>query len=217
MENLKPNIRELVLKHGLSYPSNEELIMLILGKGSKYCSIQSLSKKISMVINKSDYYEIIEKLLSIKGIGESKALSIAAALELGKRKNSHKNVIIKSPSDVVPFLKTFSMEKKEHFICVSLNGGHEIIQIRVISIGTINKTIVHPREIFCEALKENAAGIIVCHNHPSGNVEPSKEDVETTEKLIQASDIIGIPILDHIIIDKNSYFSFLEHGLLFTE
>lgn len=91
------------------------------------------------------------------------------------------------------------------------------MQIRVASVGTINRTLVHPREIFSEALVENAAAMIVCHNHPSGSCEPSREDVETTQTLIEASRIIGISLLDHIILDRDSYFSFLEHGLLFTQ
>ena len=217
MKITKPNIRELVLKHGITFPSNEELIMLILGSGSGENSIKSISKKVSTILYDSAENEIVENLMKIKGMGSSKSLAIAAAIELGRRRNCHKNAVIKCPRDVVPFLKNYSMRTKEHFICVTLNGGHEIIQIRVIAVGTLNKTLVHPREIFSDALKENAASIIVCHNHPSGNVEPSDEDIQTTKNLIKAAKLIGIPLLDHIIIDKNSYFSFLEHELLFTE
>ncbi|MBR7064382.1 MAG: hypothetical protein IKI31_04480, partial [Treponema sp.] len=103
-----------------------------------------------------------------------------------------------------------------HFVCVSLNGGHEILQIRVVTVGTINRTLVHPREVFSEALVENAAALIVCHNHPSGSCEPSEEDILATQNLIDASKIIGISLLDHIIINRDSYFSFLEHNLLFN-
>lgn len=191
--------------------------MLILGTGTKDNSLKSISKKVSTILYDSDEDEIVENLMKIKGIGSGKSLAIAAAVELGRRRNCHKNAVIKCPKDIVPFLKTYSMRTKEHFICVTLNGGHEIIQIRVVSVGTLNKTIVHPREIFSDALKENAASIIVCHNHPSGNVNPSDEDISTTKNLIKVSELIGIPLLDHIIIDKNSYFSFLEHELLFTE
>ena len=154
MKITKPNIRELVLKHGITFPSNEELIMLILGSGSGENSIKSISKKVSTILYDSAENEIVENLMKIKGMGSSKSLAIAAAIELGRRRNCHKNAVIKCPRDVVPFLKNYSMRTKEHFICVTLNGGHEIIQIRVVSVGTLNKTIVHPREIFSDALKE---------------------------------------------------------------
>ncbi len=214
--NLKPNIRELTLKHGISYPTDEELVMMILGSGTKAVPIERLARSVVDVVNTSNAEDLNEHLTAIKGLGQSKALAIRAAIEFGRRRNSFKNAIVKSPKDIIPFIKHYSMQSREHFICVSLTGGHEIIQIRVASIGTVNRTIVHPREVFTEALTENAAAIIVCHNHPSGSCEPSPEDIKTTGILIRAADILGIPLLDHIIINRNSYFSFLENKLLFT-
>ena len=214
--NLKPNIRELTLKHGISYPTDEELVMMILGSGTKAVPVERLARNVVDVVNTSNAEDLNKHLTDIKGLGQSKALAIRAAIEFGRRRNSFKNAIVKSPKDIIPFIKHYSMQSREHFICVSLTGGHEIIQIRVASIGTVNRTIVHPREVFTEALMENAAAIIVCHNHPSGSCEPSSEDIKTTGILIRAADILGIPLLDHIIINRNSYFSFLEHKLLFT-
>ena len=106
------------------------------------------------------------------------------------------------------------MQNQEHFLCITLNGGHEILQIRVVSVGTINQTIVHPREIFSEALIQNAAAIIVAHNHPSGNCQPSDQDIKTTQTLLQCSDFLGINLLDHIIFSRTSYYSFIEHNML---
>ena len=145
------------------------------------------------------------------------ALAVAAAIEFGRRKNCHNTAKIINPRDVVPFVRSYSMYQKEYFLTVTLNGGHEVIQIRVASVGTVSKAIVHPREIFSEAIKENAAAIIVCHNHPSGNCTPSDEDIKTTSVLMEAADILGIALLDHVIFDKTSYFSFVENGLLFNQ
>ncbi len=213
----KPNIREITLQKGLSYPSNEELIMLILGNGQKGCPIEELAEKIIKILNTAEPCDLVEKLRKIKGVGNSRALAVAAALELGRRKTQHLKALIMKPSDIIPYVKHYSIESKEHFICITLSGAHEIIQIHVTSIGTINKTLVHPREIFSYAIKENAAAIILCHNHPSGKVEPSEEDIESTELLREASVLLGITLLDHIIIGGDSYFSFLEHNLLMTD
>ena len=216
MSNFKPNVRELTMKHGLSYPSDTELVMMILGSGTKDISVTQLSKSVVNKIYESNNDDIIQNLLSIRGMGKGKALAIAAAIEFGRRRNCHHNAKIINPCDVIPFVRSYSLNSQEHFICITLNGGHEIMQVRVVSVGTIDKTIVHPRELFSEALKENAAAIIVCHNHPSGDCRPSEEDIVTTETLIEASHILGIALLDHIIFDKTNYFSFVEHGLLFA-
>jgi DNA repair protein RadC len=215
--NDKPDVREQVLKHGLNYPSDEELVMLILGSGTKRQPVRKLSHAVICALYEAGTDNIIQKLSSIRGIGKSKSLQVAAALELGRRRSVHLHSVIRQPKDVVPFIRNYSVLHKEHFICVTLNGGHEILKIRVASVGTINRTLVHPREVFSEALIENAAAMIVCHNHPSGTCEPSEDDIETTQTLIAASRIIGITLLDHIVLDRDSYFSFLEHNLLFND
>ena len=215
--NNKPDIREKALRFGLGYPLDYELVMLILGAGNRQMSVETMSKKIVDVLDCSSNDDMVERLLKMKGIGQSKALAIAAAIELGKRRTCHLGAHIKSPCDVIPFVNHYAMNDKEHFLAVTLNGGHNIIQIHVVSVGTTNRTIIHPREVFGEAIRENATAIILCHNHPSGHTYPSPEDIETTNNLIEASKIIGIPVLDHIIIDCNSYFSFKEHGLLLDE
>ena len=212
--NNKPDIREKALRFGLGYPLDYELVMLILGTGNRQMSVEAMSKKIVEALDCSNSDDMVENLLKLKGIGQGKALAVAAAIELGKRRTCHLGAHIKSPGDVIPFVNHYAMNGKEHFLAVTLNGGHNIIQIHVVSIGTTNSAVAHPREVFSEAIRENASAIILCHNHPSGQVEPSQEDIECTKKLLEASEIIGIPVLDHIIIDCNSYFSFLENGLL---
>lgn len=213
----KPDVRELVLKRGMTFPSDEELVMLILGSGNSQKSVRELAKDVVEVLYGTNSEDVVKKLCEIQGMGAGKSLAVAAALELGRRRSGHLQAVIKHPSDIVPFVQNYSMQKKEHFLCITLNGGHEIMQIRVVSVGTLNKTLVHPREIFSEALTQNAAAIIVCHNHPSGNCAPSEDDITTTEMLLSASEIIGIALLDHIIISCDSYFSFVENGLVFGQ
>lgn len=190
---------------------------MILGTGTKVESVAKLSQKVSKAIYSSNQEDLLSNLMKIRGMGQGKALSVIAALELGRRKNSFHNAKIKHPSDLIPFIRNYSMEKREFFLVVTLNGSHEIIQIRIASMGTADKAMIHPREIFSEAMKENASGIIICHNHPSGNCNPSKDDIETTRQIINASHIIGIELLDHIIFTQNEYYSFVEHDLLFND
>ena len=210
----KPDVREKVMEHGFSFLFDEELVMLILGSGTKGMPIELMAEKIIGVLDDSDETKIVENLLTLKGVGRGKALAIAAGLELGRRRSCHLRAPVKKPCDIVPFLKNYAVSEKEHFLLVTLNGGHEIIQIHVVSVGTLNRTLIHPREVFSVAIKENAAAIIVSHNHPSGNCEPSKEDLAVTETLEKVSLIMGIELLDHVIVSRETYFSFRENKLL---
>lgn len=209
--------REKAMERGVGALFDSELISLILGTGTKELPLAALSEKIIDVLDESESETLVGKLLRLKGIGSGKALAVAAALELGKRRSSHLKAPIATPRDLIPFVRNYAVSSKEHFIVVTLNGGHEIIQIHVTSVGTLNRSLVHAREVFSEAIQENAAAIILCHNHPSENCRPSEDDIQTTRMLIKASSVIGIPILDHIIIDCEGYFSFMENRILFTE
>ena len=124
------------------------------------------------------------------------------------------SVKVSCPADSYAALKRFTRKRQEHFIVLTLDGSHSIIGIRIVSIGLVNRTVVHSREVFTWAIKDNSVAIILAHNHPSGKVDPSPEDREITQRLVQAGQIVGIEVLDHLIISKLGYFSFLEHGLL---
>jgi DNA repair protein RadC len=134
---------------------------------------------------------------------------------LGRRLNGHLSVQIRGPKDLIPLVQHYAMQPQEHFLSISLNGAHEILQIRVVGVGGLNRTMIQPREIFVDALKERACAIILCHNHPSNSCKPSDEDVETTRQLLEAAGYIGISILDHIIVTKSGYYSFRESHELF--
>jgi DNA repair protein RadC len=213
-DKIKPSVREIAMEHGLSFLFNEELVMLILGTGTSCMPVEVMAEKIVEVLDDSDPADVVDNLLRLKGVGQGKALAVAAALELGKRRSSHLCAPIKSSSDVVPYVQNYAVSKKEHFLLLTLNGSHEIIQIHVVSIGTLNRTLIHPREIYGTAMREDAAAIIVCHNHPSGNCQPSEEDIDVTHNLERVGEIMGIELLDHIIVCRESYYSFLDNKML---
>ena len=213
----KLEIRELTMQHGLSYPTDEELIMLILGSGTKNLPVRELAKEVMGKIMRSNGDNLVKNLMQINGMGRSKALIIAAALELGKRINRNPEGAMESPGDLIPYIKSYGIQKQEHFLCVSLNGAKEIISIRVVCTGSGNMAVVKPSDVFSEPLKEHAAAVVISHNHPSGLLLPSKEDILTTARLSQAASILGISLLDHIILTKNDYYSFLEHEIMSEE
>lgn len=214
MKQNRYQIRELTLENGISFPSDEELIMLILGSGTKTFPIDKLSKKILSVLMSNNSENIIKELMKLNGVKENKALTIAASIELGRRLSRTPQVVLTEPKDIIPFIQNYAMQSQEHFLCVNLNGAREIISIRVVCVGSGNMAILRPSEIFKSAIKENASAIVISHNHPSGNPTPSKDDVATTNSLIEAAKILGIALLDHIIIAQSSYFSFLEHDMI---
>jgi DNA repair protein RadC len=135
-------------------------------------------------------------------------------LELGRRLFGVREIKVSSPGDVWPLVSHWSDRKQERFICCSLNGAHELIAMRVVSIGLVNRTVVHPREVYADPITDRACAVIVAHNHPSGRLDPSPEDREITKRLKEAADTLGIALLDHIVFSSEGYFSFVEHGLL---
>lgn len=213
----KPEVREKVLSYGIDKVTDIELLMALLGNGKKDMPVAKLSEKVLEVLNSRDRKELKEALLKIDGMGPSKTALILSALEFGKRFSSKPKAKIRSVTDVVPILQIYTFRKQEHFVCVTLNGAYEVMNIYVISIGSLNKTVIHPREVFTVAIAERAAAIIVAHNHPSGNLEPSTADFECTKRILDSSKILGIPLLDHLIISKDGYFSFYENTDLFSK
>jgi len=129
-------------------------------------------------------------------------------------RKAKETVKVTNPEDIFQALTRYQRKRKENFLVLTLNGANEIISIRIISIGIVNRSIVHPREVFIEAIKDNAAAIIVAHNHPSGNTDPSEEDREVTRRLAEAGKVLGINVLDHVVFGTHGYYSFLEKGEL---
>ena len=216
MAHEKPNARERLIKYGAENLSTQELMMVLLGSGTEKMPIRQLSQKVLDMLETCPKDALINNLITIEGIGETKASLISAVIEMGSRLNSGCGSKICKPLDIIPYIKHISLEKQEHFLCISLNGAHDILTVRKISVGTLNRCLIHPREVFSDALKERAAAIILAHNHPSQNIEPSQNDIEVTQQLYDVSKIVGIHLLDHLIICTNDYYSFAENGLIFN-
>lgn len=209
--------RERLKEVGVENLSNEELISIILKTGTKDTSVKILSNKILKEINNiKDLQNIsINKLTNIKGVGEVKALSLIASLELGKRvyltKLEKDKLKVKNSKIVYEYYKNkFIYAKQEMFCVMFLDTKKNLIEEKMIFLGTLNASSVHAREIFKEAIKYSSAAIICVHNHPSGDSTPSLKDIETTTKLKQIGKLIGIEVIDHIIIGNNNYYSFYE-------
>jgi len=206
--------REKLKKKGAGSLSNTELLAVLLNSGTRKIGVIRLAQSVKEVIDRSSPEELFESLMKLKGMGEAKSLSICAAMEFTKRKIQPSSRKVKTPHDVFSWLKPFGDKKQEHFIVITLNGGNEIINSRVVTVGLLNSSQIHPREVFADAIVERAASLILAHNHPSGNCDPSSEDIAVTRKLSSAGEILGVSVLDHIIFSENGFKSFLEQGLL---
>lgn len=214
IEKNKPDIRERIQLKGPKSLSDHELIALLLRTGTKENPVLSLAKQVVTILENPNADIQFESLKHVDGMGESKAGTVIAALELGRRFSGTIHKRICNAADVFPLVQHYADRKQEQFLCVSLNGAHEVLGIRVVSVGILNKTIVHPREVFGDPITDRAAAIIVCHNHPSGQLEPSEEDRNITRRLSHAGELLGIALLDHLILSpRGGYFSFIEAGL----
>lgn len=206
-KTIKPDFRERIIEKGVETLSDKELIAVLLRTGVKGCSVSVLAEKVKKAISATEKRDLPFVLAAFPGIGKEKQAVILSALELGRRFYGSPGQIIKTAKDVYEVLRHYAFENQEHFICIALNGAHEILEVRVVSIGTVNKTLVHPREVFSSPLKLRSAAIIISHNHPSGQLSPSQEDIQLTLKLKEAGELLGIPVLDHVIISKKGFYS----------
>jgi DNA repair protein RadC len=207
--------REKIAKKGVSVLSDNELIEVILGRGTKDNDVRQISKEITALIQRSPHSLNYDELRAIKGIGPSKASQILASYELGRRTFKTGEIMkITKPEDILPLIAEYRLKRQEHFICLSLNGAGEVLGNRVITVGLLNHSLVHPREVFADAITDRAASIICVHNHPSGSLEPSSQDIAITNQLREAGSLIGIQLIDHIIVTKNGHTSMREKGLL---
>ena len=211
----KPDFRERLLKFGAKKLADEELIGILLRTGTVKKSLAVLAKDVMNVLDQSKEENVQMHLAALSGMGETKLCTILAALELGRRFFCVGDSKITSPKKLVPFLMHYAVRKQETFVCASLSAANEVLAIRVVSLGTVNRTLVHPRELFADPITDRASSLIIAHNHPSGNLEPSAEDILLTKRLVSCGDLLGIAILDHIILNKNGeFFSMMEHGML---
>lgn len=217
-EEMRP--REKMLNSGEHNLTEEELLAIILGSGNKEMSALQLARE--LLVHFKGLRQIkeasLEELISSqKGIGTAKAIAVKAAMELGRRSALHMNnkILIQSPEDVKSLLmEDMRYYDREHFRVLYLDRKGGLLTSEDISIGGLHSSLVHPREVFKTAVKRSASSLILVHNHPSGDPKPSKEDIEVTERLLEAGKVMGIEILDHIIIGEGVYFSLKAKGLI---
>ncbi len=211
---------EKLASYGRQTLSNSELLAILIGSGTKKKNAIQLADEIlhKKHTSKSLLYTDIEQLVKIDGIGLSKASRIVAGLELGKRLSKidkMERISLTNPDSVAEYLfEHFRDSYKEEFVVLLLDTKNRIISIKTISQGTINQTLVHPREVFRDAIMHNANSIMISHNHPSGDPTASHEDILITDRLVKVGEYVGIKVLDHIVIGDNKYISFREKGLI---
>ncbi len=213
--------REKLARYGANSLSNTELVAIIIRTGYKEETAIDLAQRILSIDKEGIVYlsnVTLEELIKIKGIGKCKAAQILAAVELGKRISTYvadEKIKVNSPNTILNLLmEEMRHLKKEHFKTIILDTKNQVISIENISVGNLNQSIVHPREVFNLAIKKSANSVILVHNHPSGDPTPSLEDVNVTNRLVEAGNIVGIKVLDHIIIGDNKYISFKEKNLI---
>lgn len=212
--------RERFLQDGPQSLANQELLAILLRTGTKENSVLQLANQLLTTFEGLRLLKeaSVEELMNIKGIGEAKAIQLLAAVELGRRihqLNHPERYVIRSPEDGANYcMEDMRFLMQEHFVCLYLNTKNQVLHKRTVFIGSLNASIVHPREVFKEAFRRSAASIICLHNHPSGDPSPSKEDIEVTKRLVECGKIIGIDVLDHLIIGEHKYVSLKEKGYI---
>lgn len=206
--------REKLEKKGARALSDLELLAVLLGSGIQGKDVFAVARDI-LKLAQGDFDNInLEKLRNIEGVGLAKACQIMAAIEFSKRFLVKEGIKVKNIDDVVKLVEELKTKKQEYFLSLTLDGASYLIQKRTVFIGTLNHSIVHPREVFADAISDRAAGIIFVHNHPSGNIDPSKEDIAITNRLLEVGKMVGIEVIDHVIVGKDGCFSFQAEGML---
>lgn len=196
--------REKMLARGEDALSNNELLQIMVGSGMPGADVMQISEQILTVMEAKNGLPTLDDLLKIRGVGQASAAKLMAGLKLTERFN-HTGKQVMDEDDVLELLSDIRRKKQEHFVVITLDGAQRVIERRIISMGTLNASLVHPREVFADAITDRAAGIIVAHNHPGGSLEPSGPDMVVTKRLRAAGELLGIKLLDHIIVTADAH------------
>lgn len=205
--------REKLREKGAAALTDEELVAAILGMGTAGIDVRTMSRQVAALISEHRDAISLDHLLAVPGMGLAKGGQILSGFELARRHLIKDSFKISSAEDVLPLLADIREKSQEHFVCISLNGANEVIEKRIVTIGLLDRSLVHPRDVYADVLTDRAAAVIFAHNHPSGDLQPSEADLKTQEQLVQAAKILGIRVLDHVIVSKKGYFSFQEAGI----
>jgi DNA repair protein RadC len=206
--------REKLREKGAAALTDEELVAAILGMGTAGVDVRSLARQVAGLIREHKADLTLDHLQAVSGMGLAKAAQILSAFELARRYLLKDTVRITVSQDVLPLVADIAGKQQEYFVCISLNGANEVIEKRVVTIGLLDKSPIHPREVFADVIADRAAAVIFAHNHPSGDLQPSEADRHTHEQLTEAAKILGIRVLDHVIVTRKGYFGFQENGLI---
>lgn len=203
-----------MLAKGARSLTDVELLAILLGTGGRGTNVLQLAADILPLVDQRNGNLQPDDLLSVRGLGTAKACLIAAAYEFARRRIRPHGVRVSQSADIMPLVSHLAGRLQEHFVSISLNGANEVIACRVLTIGLVNATQIHPREVYSESITDRASSIIVAHNHPSGNLTPSDEDKNITARLKAAGELLGVPLLDHVIFGAKGWFSFRDQGWL---
>jgi len=217
LKDIPPELRprEKLLRAGAENLSEEELLAVILGSGTKGSDVLKIAKEIVEMGWEELEKKSIEELLRIKGLGLVKALQVKALIELSKRiRKKSKGVFIRNPTEAVEFLRDKFSERKESLIALYLDLSNRLMDFEVVAVGSVNRVFSSPKDVLFKAVKLSANGIIIAHNHPQGTAHPSEEDINFTERMKRACELLGFELLDHIIYSEEGHFSFREEGIL---
>ena len=206
--------REKLRERGSAALTDEELVAAIIGMGSAGADVRTMSRNVVALIQNYQAALTLEKLMSVPGMGLAKSGQILSAFELARRYLLSESTKIECAEDVLPLLSDIRNKPQEHFVSITLNGANEVIQKRIVTVGLLDKSLVHPRDVFADVITDRAAAVIFAHNHPSGDLQPSAEDLKSQTRLVEAATILGIRVLDHLIVGRRGYFSFEESGLV---
>jgi len=205
--------RERLIRLGPQSLSDEELLSIILVSGIHGKNVTLLARELLSKLEAEKKLPTVSELCGLSGLGVSKACTVSAMLEFGRRKWAS-GQRIRHPEDIHDIIRHHADRRQEKFISISLNGAHEVLAVRIVTIGLVNRTIIHPREVLADPIQDRASSIAVAHNHPSGNLQPSMEDRKITQRLKDAAEILGLNFLDHLIFSDTDLFSFRREGLI---
>ena len=206
--------REKLRERGPAALTDDELVAAIIGMGTAGVDVRSMARNVVTLLRREPRVLTLEQLMSIPGMGLAKSGQILAAFELARRYLLSESTKVECAEDVLPLVADIRDKSQEHFVTITLNGANEMIQKRIVTVGLLDRSLVHPRDVFADVITDRAAAVIFAHNHPSGDLQPSDDDLKTQLRLMEAGTILGIRVLDHVIVSRKGYLSFQESGLL---